>query len=178
MTWVMISFKHFFLFDFFIRRIETCIPHRRRLKNMLSDKATESLAQLTGDDENMDSMPQLANVNCDDYEELILYQLTVSNTSRKFTSKTIQLTVVEDSLYSSGYFETIVADTTGDVIKLQVNLGTERPENHRLKGLMRKFRFGTVWKLRNPDFYMENGDESTMFIRYDNFVFFFLLIHW
>lgn len=149
--------------------MDACIAHRRRLKNMLWDPATASLAQLTTGDQSMNSTSPSPNDNCDEYEELILHQLTMTKVSQKFTAKMIQLTLVEDSVYNSGYFETIVADTTGDVIKLQVNLGAERPDNHRLKGLMQKLRFGTVWKLRNPDFYMDNGNESTMFIRYDNF---------
>lgn len=136
---------------------------------MLSDPSFESLVQLTFDDSTNSTLSsQALNNQCDNYEELILHQMTMVKVSRTHTSKMIQLTVVEDCIYnSSGYFETIGADTTGDVIKLQMNLGTERPEDHRLKELMRKFRFGTVWKLLNPDFVMENGDESTMFIRYE-----------
>ncbi|KAG4067322.1 hypothetical protein HA402_000313 [Bradysia odoriphaga] len=112
------------------RRIDACVEHRRRLKDMLSDPAVASLVQLIPDN---NTSPIPSPLNCDDYEELILHQMTMTKVSRAHTSKMIQLTMVEDFIYSSSRFETVVADTTGDVIKLLVNLGAERPENHRLK---------------------------------------------
>lgn len=130
---------------------------------------TES-TERTGD-QNMDSTPPPVNDASDDFEEIILYQMTLSKVSETFTAKVIQLTAVEDPIYDSGFLDTVVADTTGDVIKLRLDLGVECPASSTLKGVMKKFRFGTVWKLRNPDFIMENGDESTMYIRYQKFVF-------
>lgn len=140
------------------------------LKNLLSDPALAVLAQIEG--ENTNSTLSSSNNNNDDsenFDEIILYQMTLAKTSEVFTSKVIRLTVVEDSLYSktSGFFEMVVADATDDVIKLQLDLGTNTPDDHTVKELMKKFRFGTVWSLTNPDFHMENGDEKTMYIRYE-----------
>lgn len=138
-----------------------CVAHRQRFKNMLSLPAA-GIGEHNGD-QIMDKTS--TNQDTDHFEEIILYQMTVAKVSKIFTAKVIQLTVVEDSMFASGYVETIVADTTGDVIKLQLDLGVDRPEYG--KELLRKYRFGTVWKLPNPDFRMKNGDESTMYIRYD-----------
>lgn len=126
---------------------------------MLSNLATAGFVERNGD-KSINDTP--VNQGSDDLEEIILYQMTLAKVSKIFTAKVIQLTVVEDSVFDSGYVETIVADTTGDVIKLRLNLTTE---NGYAKELLKKFRFGTVWKLPNPDFRMENGDESTMYIR-------------
>lgn len=144
------------------RRIDVCVSHRQRLKMMLSDPATKILAELNA--QNTDSILP-ANIDLDDFDEIVLYQMTYAKVSEIFTLKVIELTVVEDSMYDSGFFETVVADKTRDVIRLRLDLGAARPDSHAEMVLMKKFRFGTVWKLRNPDFHMENGDESTMYIR-------------
>lgn len=156
------------IFRFQHRRIDVSVPHRRLLKNMLLDPIVAVIMAQNDTDQSMDdvtgSSPEKDSNN---FEEIILYQMTMANESRKFTSKVIQLTSVEDPVYISGNFETIVADTTGDVIKLHLDVGAECKENSvLLKELFKKFRFGTVWKLQNPEFHMENADESTMCIRY------------
>lgn len=137
-----------------------CVPHRRMLKKLLSDPASTILTKLD-DNQNTNSTLPSANNNDEeakDFEQIILYQMTLSKMSEVFTSKVIELTVVEDSLFSkiSGLFVMVVADTTGDVIKLQIDLGTNSPDNHLLKELMKKFRFGTVWCLRYEVIRYEN----------------------
>lgn len=135
---------------------------------MLSDPASAAFAQVNCD-ESMDTMDHRPSNNndSDDFEEIILYQMTMTDKPGKFTSKVMRLTVAEDSLYTENHFETIVADTTGDVIKLRLDVGVDRPSNQRLQELMKQFRFGTEWKLPNPDFYMDSRGDSTMYIRYD-----------
>lgn len=157
---------------FYLRRIKVCVPHRRMLEKLLSDPASTILTKLD-DNQNTNSTLPSANNNDEeakDFEQIILYQMTLSKMSEVFTSKVIELTVVEDSLFSkiSGLF-------------VMIDLGTNSPDNHLLKELMKKFRFGTVWCLRNPDFRIENGDEKSMYIRYENckvslhcFLFFFV----
>lgn len=144
-----------------------CVPHRRRLKTLVGDAGTDDCEMDVN--QNMD----IASVyrRTDDYEEIILHQMTLTKVSKKFAMKVIQLTVVENSIFCGGmddsgyHIETIVADTTGDVIKLQLDLGAERPSFETLKRLMNRFRFGTDWKLLDPHFHVESGDDSGMYIR-------------
>lgn len=135
---------------------------------MLSDPATAVLAE--HNDKNTDSNRRPVKNGSDNCEEIVLYQMTFARVSETFTAKVIQLTVVEDSMYDSGFLETVVADKIGDVIRLQLDVGAVPPDNRTLMKLMRKFRFGTVWKLRSPDFHIGHGDESTMYIRYVNVI--------
>lgn len=149
-----------------------CVPHRQLLKSMLLDPIVADIMTQIDTDQSMDNVTRSSTsseMDANNFEEIILYQMTIANESRKFTSKVIQLTAVEDPVYIPGSFETIVADTTGDVIKLHLDVGAKCKENFvLLKALFRKFRFGTVWKLHDPEFHMKKEDESTMCIRYEN----------
>lgn len=151
---------------FIFRKIDVCVSHRRLLNNFLANPASSFPTQVEGE-ENIDADVTPNNNNYDDFEEIVLYQMTLSKKSELFTSKAIKLTVVEDSLYSlkSGFVEMVVADITDDVVKLQLDLGASSRDSRTVKELMKKFSFGTVWSLKNPDFHMENGDEDTMYIR-------------
>lgn len=151
-----------------------CVAHRRRLQNMISDTANDNL-RISNEDGLVDSAETQppANIGSNDFEELILYQLRMDKKSQIFTSKVFPLTVAEDFVYHSGLLEAIVADTTGDVIKLQLDLGVERSDCRTVKQMMAKYRFGTVWQLINPDFHMENRDKNTMYLRYEYFIEYF-----
>lgn len=146
-----------------------CIRHRRLLQYYSADRISKGLIPLDIDDYDDDVDNDYGLNDIDDFEEIILYQMTMKNKSARFTSKFIQLMVVEDSFFSvlTGLFEMVVADTTEDVIILQMDLGTVNPDIHTVQKLMRKFRFGTVWNLKDPDFHMEKGNDLDMYIRYE-----------
>lgn len=146
--------------------MDVCVLHRHQLMNLLLDAATDAFIVERNDHNSVATRLPLNN-DSDAFEEIVLYQMTFYQKSDIFTAKVLHITVVEDSIYHCGYIETVVADKTDDVIKLKLDVGVDTPNSRTVTELMKQFRFGTVWQLRNPDFHIENGDESKMYIRYE-----------